>query len=208
MTGTPSLGRAGSDSPIRLVAASDVENPLLGEHGAARVFGPQKGADVDAVQRLEAGLARLADALAEAVGRDVRHESGAGAAGGLGAGLLALGASRVSGAGIVRRLTGLDDALDAADLAVTGEGSFDWQSLRGKLITTVAEGAAERGVPCVVLSGQVSVGRREAAAVGVEASYAVAEHAGSLQAAFADPTGTLAALAEHVAGQWSPPAGL
>jgi len=208
LTGMPRLAARGSDRPITLVAASDVENPLLGEHGAARVFGPQKGADGAAVDRLEAGLSRFADALAETLGRDVRHEAGAGAAGGLGAGLLALGATRVSGAGIVRRLTGLDAALDAADLAVTGEGSFDWQSLRGKLITTVAQGAAERGVPCLVLSGQVSVGRREAAAVGVEASYAVAEHAGSVEAAFADPAGTLAALAEHVAKQWSPATGV
>ncbi|GDY30402.1 putative glycerate kinase [Gandjariella thermophila] len=206
LAGRARLARPGSNRPMRLVAASDVENPLLGEHGAARVFGPQKGADPDAVVRLEAGLTRFADVLAEATGRDVRHETGAGAAGGLGAGLLALGASRVSGAGIVRRLTGLDAALDVADLAVTGEGSFDWQSLRGKLITAVARGAAERGVPCLVLSGQVSVGRREAAAVGVEAAYSVAEHAGSVAAAFADPAGTLAALARHVASQWSRPA--
>jgi glycerate 2-kinase len=203
LAGPPRLTRAGSNRPMRLVAAADVENPLVGVHGAARVFGPQKGADAEAVPRLETGLARYADVLVEATGRDVRHESGAGAAGGLGAGLLALGASRVSGAGIVRRLTGLDAALEVADLAVTGEGSFDWQSLRGKLITAVARGAAERGVPCLVLSGQVSVGRREAASVGVEAAYSVAEHAGSVAAAFADPAGTLAALAEHVATRWS-----
>jgi len=100
-------------------------------------------------------------------------------------------------------LTRLDEALDEARLAITGEGSFDWQSLRGKLITAVAAGAAERGIPCLVLAGQVSVGRREAGAVGVEQSYAVAEHAGSVAAAMADPAGTLAALAADVAGQWS-----
>lgn len=205
LAGRPRLTRAGRTRSMRLVVASDVANPLLGEHGAAHVFGPQKGADPEAVRRLEDGLTTFADVLAEATGRDVRHEPGAGAAGGLGAGLLALGASRVSGAGMVRRLTGLDAALDAADLAVTGEGSFDGQSLRGKLITAVAHGAAERGLPCLVLSGQVSVGRREAAAVGVEAAYSVADHAGSVSAAFADPAGTLAALARHVAAHWSPP---
>ncbi|MEV1118666.1 glycerate kinase [Actinosynnema sp. NPDC049800] len=181
----------------RLVAAADVGNPLLGPHGAARTFGPQKGASPGAVARLEARLAAM-DELAE-----VRDRPGAGAAGGLGAALMALGAEVASGAGMVRELTRLDEALDHADLAVTGEGSFDWQSLRGKLVTAVAGGAAERGVPCVVLAGQVTVGRREAAAVGVQESYSVAEHAGSVERSLADPHGTLADLAARVARQWS-----
>lgn len=187
---------------IELVAATDVDNPLLGPQGAARVFGPQKGAGRDTVAGLDAALGVFAEVLAGALGRDVRDEPGAGAAGGLGAALLALGASRQSGAALVRRLAGLDAALTGAGLAVTGEGSFDWQSLRGKLVTMVAAAAAERGVPCLVIAGQVSVGRREAAAAGVEQAYAVADHAGSVTACFADPAGTLAALAESVAGQW------
>ncbi|MFE9745894.1 glycerate kinase [Saccharothrix saharensis] len=181
----------------RLVAAADVENLLLGPHGAARTFGPQKGASPEAVERLEARLAAMDELV------DVRDRPGAGAAGGLGAALMAFGATVGSGAGMVRALTRLDDALDHADLAVTGEGSFDWQSLRGKLVTAVAGGAAERGVPCVVLAGQVTVGMREAAAVGVQESYAVAEHAGSVERSLADPAGTLADLAAHVARQWS-----
>ena len=164
---------------VTLVAASDVENPLLGELGAARVFGPQKGADDLAVRRLERSLTRWADLLGELAGRDVRDEPGAGAAGGLGAALIALGARVESGAGLVRRLTGLDTALARAQLVITGEGSFDFQSLRGKLVTSVAAAAAERGAPCVVLAGQVSVGRRRAAAAGVDHAYSVAEHAGS-----------------------------
>jgi len=190
-------------TPLRLVVASDVVNPLLGPHGAARMFGPQKGADKAAVERLEAGMRQWADVLAAATGRDVRDQPGAGAAGGLGAALLALGAETVSGADLVRRLTGMDAALDAVDLVITGEGSFDWQSLRGKVATSVAAAAAERGLPCLVLAGQVGVGRREAGAAGVAETYAVAEHAGSLAASLADPAGTLAALAGHVAGQWS-----
>lgn len=196
LDGLPRLGG------VELVAAADVDNPLLGESGAAAVFGPQKGADQAAVAELDAALTRWADVLAVTTGRDVRDQPGAGAAGGLGAALLALGARREPGAGLVRRLTRLDAELDAADLVVTGEGSFDWQSLRGKLVTAVAAGAAERGVPCLVLAGQVGVGRREAAAVGVESAFAVGEHAGSVAAALADPAGTLAALAEHVARQW------
>jgi glycerate kinase len=188
---------------VRLVAAADVDNPLLGRHGAAAVFGPQKGADDAAVAVLDAALARFADVLADAFGTDVRDREGAGAAGGLGAALLACGATRVSGAGLVRDLVDLVGALDAADLAVTGEGSFDWQSLRGKLITAVAGAAAERAVPCVVLAGQVSVGRREAAAAGVDAAYSVAEDAGGVDRSLADPGGTLAALAAKVAAHWS-----
>ena len=90
----------------------------------------------------------------------------------------------------------LDAALDAAGLAVTGEGSFDWRSLRGSAVTAVARAAAARAVPCVVLAGQVSVGRREAAAAGVDAAY----EAGAVDEA---PAGSLAALAEKVARRWS-----
>ncbi|HEU0088293.1 MAG TPA: glycerate kinase [Pseudonocardiaceae bacterium] len=187
---------------LRLVAAADVTNPLLGPHGAAHVFGPQKGAGPDQVHELEVALARWADVLEAATGRAVREVPAAGAAGGLGAALLALGAERISGAQLIAACTGLDTALDAAELVVTGEGSFDWQSLRGKLITALAEGAAGRGLACIVLAGQVSVGRREAAAVGVAAMYAAAELAGSVAAALADPVGTLEAVAEQAARQW------
>ncbi|MDT7667410.1 MAG: glycerate 2-kinase [Pseudonocardiales bacterium] len=193
---------------VHLVLAADVDNPLLGQHGAAAVFGPQKGADADAVTELDAALGHYAEALAAAVHReldDLVTAPGGGAAGGLGAALLACGGEQVSGAGLVRELSGLDTALDTADLVLTGEGSFDWQSLRGKLITAVASAAAARGVPCLVLAGQVSVGRREAAAAGVEAAYSVSEHAGGVEASMADPAGTLAALAEHLAGQWRTP---
>ncbi|MQA17264.1 MAG: glycerate kinase [Pseudonocardiaceae bacterium] len=197
--GTPEL------DGVTLLAAADVTNPLLGKHGAAAVFGPQKGADDAEVALLETALARWADVLEAATGRAVREEPGAGAAGGLGAALLALGAARSSGASLVRERTGLDSALDAAQLVVTGEGSFDRQSLRGKLVTMVSSGAAERGVPCVVLAGQVSVGRREAAAVGVDAAYGAAEMAGSVGAALADPVGSLEAVAQRVAHQWGGP---
>jgi glycerate kinase len=192
------LADAGVDlTGTSLIAASDVENPLLGPHGAARTFGPQKGASPEAVERLEAKLAAM-DVL-----KPVSDVPGAGAAGGLGAALLSLGATVKSGAGLVRELTGLDAALDDADVVVTGEGSFDWQSLRGKLITAVAGGAAERGIPCVAIAGQVSVGRREMAAAGVQEAYSVSDHVGSVQKSIADARKSLIATAQHVARQWS-----
>ncbi|ANZ35076.1 hypothetical protein BBK82_02320 [Lentzea guizhouensis] len=182
---------------MSLVAASDVENPLLGPHGAARTFGPQKGATPEAVERLEAKLAAM-DVLTP-----VSNTPGAGAAGGLGAALLSLGATVESGAGLVRELTRLDAALDDTDLVITGEGSFDWQSLRGKLITAVAAGAADRAVPCLAIAGQVTVGRREMAAAGVQDAYSVSEHVGSVQKSIADARKSLIATAGHVARQWS-----
>ncbi|MDN5919719.1 MAG: glycerate kinase [Pseudonocardia sp.] len=206
LAGCVRLDPAPLPADVELVAAADVDNPLLGTHGAAAVFGPQKGADAATVAELDAALAVFAGVLTAATGTDVRDEPAAGAAGGLGAALLALGARRESGAGLVRTLTGLDAELDAAaadgGLAVTGEGSFDWQSLRGKLITVVARGAAARGMACLVLAGQVSVGRREAGAAGVDTAYAVADACG-LEASLADPAGTLASLAEQVARRWS-----
>ncbi|WHT21219.1 glycerate kinase [Crossiella sp. CA-258035] len=199
LAGRPDLGE------LRLVAASDVDNPLLGPTGAAHVFGPQKGASPEEVEQLDQALTRWSEVLLEELDADVAGLAGAGAAGGLGGALLALGATVDSGADLVRRLSQLDAALDSAGLVLTGEGSFDWQSLRGKLVSRVAAGAAERGVPCLVLAGQVSVGRREAGAAGVEESYSVTEHVGSVAEAMAEPAGGLSGLAERVAGQWRSP---
>lgn len=197
LAGVPNL------AGLTLVAAADVDNPLLGVRGTAAVFGPQKGADARAVDTLERAMTRWARVLRDATGRDVGHMPGSGAAGGLGAALLALGGSVVSGAGLVRRLTGLDQALDSADLVITGEGRFDRQSLGGKLVTSVATTAARRGVPCVVLAGQVDLSPRETVAAGVVAAYSVADQVGSVAASLADPTGTLAATASQVAAAWT-----
>ncbi|RJQ80254.1 glycerate kinase [Pseudonocardiaceae bacterium YIM PH 21723] len=188
-----------------LVIASDVTNPFLGPHGAAAVFAPQKGATPAQVAELAARHGEQADRLQRRYGIDVGYLPGGGAAGGLGAALLALGARLESGAGLVARLIGLADAMDAAQLVLTGEGSFDWQSLRGKLVTSVAGQAAERGLPCLVLAGQVSVGRREAAAAGVEDAYSAAELAGSATESMARPAHWLAELSSTVAGQWTRP---
>ncbi len=133
-----------------------------------------------------------------------RHNApGPGAAGGLGAALLALGGTRESGVSLVAAAVDLAGALASADLVLTGEGSFDFQSLRGKVAGGVAAAAVEQAVPCLVLAGQVSVGRREAAAAGVEAAFSVAEQAGAVEAALARPADRLADLAARVAGQWS-----
>ncbi|MCW2608450.1 MAG: glycerate kinase, partial [Frankiales bacterium] len=116
--------------------------------------------------------------------------------------LLALGARRASGLGVVAEAVGLAGRVAAADLVVTGEGSFDATSLLGKVPGAVAALAQEAGVPCLVLAGQVHVGRREAAARGVDEALSLADLVG-LEAALADPADGLAALAARAAGQWS-----
>jgi glycerate kinase len=191
---------------VALVAATDVDHPLLGPHGASATFGPQKGATEADVAVLEAALARFAAVLA----RDLpgcppalASLPGGGAAGGLGAALLALGARRESGIGLVRRLTGWDRALAAADLVVTGEGSFDHQSVRGKVVAGVAGAAQERGVPCLVVAGRVTVDRDRAAAAGVTAAYSLVDHWGSVEAATARPAEGLWALGARLARVWS-----
>jgi glycerate kinase len=125
---------------------------------------------------------------------------GTGAAGGLGAAILACGGRLVSGFGLVRDLTALDAALGACDLVITGEGSFDDQSLRGKTVVGVAGAAHTRGVPCVVLAGRVSADPGTARAAGVRKAYGLVEHLnGDVARALARPAEGLRSLAGHVA---------
>ncbi|NAZ80848.1 glycerate kinase [Kineococcus sp. R8] len=151
----------------RWVLAADVDNPLLGPRGAAAVFGPQKGAGPGEVPRLDAALARFADALAQAGGRDAREAPGAGAAGGTGLVVLGLlGAVRRPGIEVVLELARFDHRSAGADLVVTGEGSFDHQSLGGKTPVGVAAAAAQRQLPVVVLSGRRTLAPEEWRAAG------------------------------------------
>jgi glycerate kinase len=193
-------------SAVDLVLASDVDVPLLGLQGASAGFARQKGATAEQAQDLERALGDFAAAALQELDGDRRTTSrpGAGAAGGLGFGLMLLGAARVPGSDAVLDAVGFTDLVRGCDLVITGEGSFDWQSLRGKVIAGVARRGLEAGTPVVVVAGQVEVGRREALAAGVESAYPVARTPAELRAALADPAGTLAARAERVARTWSP----
>jgi glycerate kinase len=198
---------------IELVLATDVDSPLLGFHGASAVFAPQKGATPEMAQELESALGRFTEVVGKIVpnGRDLLtgsairrdREPGAGAAGGLGYGLLLLGGRRVSGVQVVLEAVGFDAMVLATDLVITGEGTFDWQSLRGKVVAGVAEAALARARPTVVIAGQALVGRRDSMALGISGTYAVAENPGQLAAALADPAGTLSKRTERVATTWS-----
>ncbi|TDO11768.1 glycerate kinase [Mycobacterium sp. BK086] len=180
---------------VDLIAATDVEHPLLGPMGAAHVFGPQKGADPATVEILEQRNAAWAAELGDAVS----PLPGAGAAGGLGAALLALGGRRESGAAVIAEFTGLADDLAAADVIVTGEGRFDDQSLHGKVVSALAGGARARGVPVLVLAGQVTLGPAALDEAGITAAHAIADYAGSVQVAIDDAANQLSGLARQTA---------
>lgn len=191
---------------VELVAATDVDNPLTGLHGASNIYGPQKGASPEDVHLLDIALERFSGVLEKELATcppQLAARPGAGAAGGLGAAILALDGRCASGIGLVRDLVGLDAALDAADLVITGEGSFDHQSLRGKLVAGVAEAARDRGVPCVVVAGRVSAGRREASVAGVTETHSLVDELGGIDAAMSRPAEGLRRIGQRLAGQWS-----
>ncbi|HEX5089237.1 MAG TPA: glycerate kinase [Nocardioides sp.] len=188
-------GRVG---PVRLVAASDVDNPLTGLFGAAKVFGPQKGIAEARLPVVDGWL----EAYAAALDRRLALEKGAGAAGGLGYALLALGATREPGIALVADAVDLAERARAADLVLTGEGSFDYSSRAGKVPHGVATIAEEALRPCVVLAGRVEVGAREMRALGVESAYSMVDLVGEGRA-FAEPAAALAELAARVARTWS-----
>ena len=183
---------------VTLVAASDVDNPLLGLIGATNVYGPQKGVVQDRVQAVDAMLERLA----AATDKKLALAKGAGAAGGLGFALLLLGATRQPGVELVADAVGLAEKAAASDLVVTGEGAFDFSSRSGKVPYGVAAVAAQALVPCIALAGRVLVGSREMRALGVESAYSVVDLVGE-ERSFAEPAESLATLAERTARTWS-----
>lgn len=147
--------RPSSLNGIEFLVATDVSNPLCGPNGAARIYGPQKGATPEQVDQLEAALFRYAQVLRQHFRFDAANMTGGGAAGGLGAGLVAFLAAKIqSGFDLVAETTGFHERLTAADLVVTGEGSFDSQSLQGKVTGRIIEAARKANKPVVVFAGR------------------------------------------------------
>jgi glycerate kinase len=177
---------------VKFRIAVDVQNPLFGSDGAAHVFAPQKGADEDAVELLDAGLRNWASVLRQATGRDV-NVPGAGAAGGFPASFLAFSDAALEGGfELVAGLTGLAGKLARADLVITGEGSLDSQSLAGKAPIALAEAAQERGIPVVAVAGRILVSPDELARHGVVAAAQLLDLAGSPEDAVANAAKYLA----------------
>src|SRR3984893_9797338 len=145
----------------KITAAADVRNPLLGKNGATRVFGPQKGAIPDKIDKLERALTKLADVVAKEFGFDYRDEPSAGAAGGLGFGLMSFcGAKIRTGFDVVAKAVGLESKMKDVDLVITGEGSLDRQTLEGKTPAGVAQLARKLKKPVFAFVGRATEDRQ------------------------------------------------
>ncbi len=180
-------------------AVCDVENPLLGEQGAARMYGPQKGADPEQVEQLESGLSNLARVIKADLGLDVAALPGGGAAGGLGAGLHAFfGAVLRPGVDVVLDLVGLENKLEGADLVLTGEGQIDFQTVFGKAPTGVALLAKKHKIPCIVIAGSVGEDLGELHQQGVDAVFSLCSGPISLQEAMEQAEHSLSRATEQV----------
>lgn len=180
--------------------ACDVRNPLLGEEGASAVYGPQKGATPELVRELDAALARYADVIEGFVGRPVRDVPGAGAAGGLGAGLVAFLDARLrSGADIVLEAARFTERLRHADLVITGEGRVDAQSAYGKLTQAVTTAAREARVPVAAIAGGTAAGYEALFDHGLGALELVTDRPMSLADAMAHASPLIEGAAERLA---------
>lgn len=184
---------------LDVVVASDVDNPLLGPGGAAAVFGPQKGANDRQVAILEDGLTRWAEVVESELDIRAAHIPGAGAAGGVGFGALTLlGATLEPGIRFLIELLGFDELVRDAELVITGEGSLDAQSLRGKAPVGVAAAAAKHDVPVVAVAGRCTLNRDELRVAGIREAYALADIEPDPRRCMTNPGPLLERLAEGI----------
>jgi len=183
----------------RILVACDVDNPLLGPQGCSAVFGPQKGASAAVVARLEANLARAIDLIEATLGRRVRLQPGAGAAGGLGAGLMAfLGAELRPGIDLVLEASGFAETIQGAQLVLTGEGRIDQQTTHGKTISGVARLSQQQRVPVVAIVGSIGDGADLLYRSGLTSIVSLVPCPVSLQDAMEQGRGMVADTAERV----------
>jgi glycerate kinase len=187
--------------PVKVLC--DVDNPLCGRNGAAKVYGPQKGANSEMVERLEKGLAHLADLVERRLGCDIRNVPGGGAAGGLAAGAVAfMNGAIVSGIETVMERTGLRAELESADWIITGEGCFDEQSLRGKVVAGIAEAAVRSRTRVGVIAGEVTVPSRVYQEHGIVAAASCRTPDMSLDDALRDCRSLLRGAARRFVAEW------
>ena len=194
---------SGPASPVHVTVACDVDSPLLGPDGAAAVYGPQKGASPHDVTILEEGLGRWAEVTEEVLGQRYRDLPGAGAAGGLGFAALAfLGASMRPGIDVLLERLDFARRIEGARLVITGEGSLDAQTLRGKAPAGVARAAAAAGVPVVAVAGVATLSGHDLRRSGISAAYSLTSIQPDLRRCMADPGPLLEDLAERLARDW------
>ncbi|HLR58481.1 MAG TPA: glycerate kinase, partial [Beutenbergiaceae bacterium] len=187
------------------VLAADVNNPLLGETGAAAVYGPQKGAEPATVAELDAALATWEWVLREAgrVEESDARAPGAGAAGGVGyAAIALLGAHREAGVDVVLELTNFAEKVTGADLVITGEGSLDEQSLHGKTPVGVAEAAARAGARTIAVAGRTNLTRDQVRSAGIEDRYQILDLEPDPQVAMSAAGPLLEKLGEQIVADY------
>jgi glycerate kinase len=190
-------------SGVEVVVASDVDNPLLGPQGAAAVYGPQKGASADDVRVLESGLRRWADLAEAATRRNARYTAGAGAAGGVGFATLAfLGARVEPGIGYLLDLLDFTGKARGARLVITGEGSLDTQTLRGKAPIGVARAATRMGVPVVAVAGRRALTGEQMRRARIQAAYALTDIEPDVNRCMRQAGPLLEQLVVAVADEW------
>ncbi|HRI87427.1 MAG TPA: glycerate kinase [Candidatus Hydrogenedentes bacterium] len=187
----------------QVLVACDVTNPLCGPRGASRVYGPQKGATPEMVEELDAALAHYARVIEAQRDLSVADIPGAGAAGGIGAGLIAFANGRLrSGLELIADACGLDDAVRHADLVITGEGCIDAQSVNGKTPVGVARIAKRHRVPVVAVAGMLGEGFRAVYSEGIDAAFSIASGPSTLDESIARAEEQLAFAGEAIAGIW------
>lgn len=182
---------------VELLVACDVNNPLVGPNGASRVFGPQKGASPETVERLEANVRHFADVVRRCTGRALHEEPGAGAAGGAGAALMLCGGKLVSGIDLVLDTLQFDRHLEGADAVLTGEGKIDGQTPGGKAISGIVRRAGRAGVPVIAFAGAVRPGYETLYAKGMLAAFSITPYPCPLEQALAEAGDHLAAAVEN-----------
>ncbi|WP_018886864.1 glycerate kinase [Paenibacillus massiliensis] len=185
---------------VQLIVACDVTNPLCGPTGASVVFGPQKGATPDMVQQLDANLAHYAEVVNRKLGKNVLDVPGAGAAGGLGAGLLIFTQAVLQkGIDIVIEYTGLSDKIATADVVFTGEGGIDFQTKFGKTPYGVARAAKAKGKRVIALAGYVGAGIETLYNEGIDAIFGIVPGASALEHLLAEGPENVERTAENIA---------
>ena len=192
---------SGLDSRARestFSVACDVSNPLTGPEGASAVYGPQKGATPDMVTQLDAALSHLAEVVKRDIGVEIKDVRGAGAAGGLGGGLIAfLNGTLRAGVDIVLDTVGLDRHLEGADLVITGEGQLDYQTVYNKAPIGVARRARARGIPVIAISGSLGEGHTDVHEHGIASVVAITSAPMTLDQASAGAAELAASAAEQ-----------
>lgn len=185
---------------VRIEVACDVDNPLTGPRGASAIFGPQKGATPEMVQQLDANLSHYADMIRKEVGTDIEHIEGAGAAGGLGGGLMAfLSAELKSGVDIVLEATKLEDQLQDADFVITGEGKIDGQTVFGKTPIGVAKTAKKHSIPVIAIAGSLGSDSHKVHEHGIDAVFSIVPGIVPLSEAFKNASVNVERLAVNLA---------